>query len=86
MLCDYSDSYIFVKGTITVPGTAAADAAVNNTNRNVIFKNCGSYTDCITEINNPQIDDTQIMDVVMPLHNLRKHSDTYVKTPAILLG
>ena len=27
-LCDYSDVYILVKGTLPVPNTAAADAAV----------------------------------------------------------
>ena len=32
-LCDYSDSYILVKGTITVNNTAAADADANNTNK-----------------------------------------------------
>ena len=32
-LCDYSDAYILVKGTITVPDTSAAGAAVNNTNK-----------------------------------------------------
>ena len=51
-LCDYSDAYILVKGTITVPKTTAAGAAVNNTNKEVIFKNCAPFTNCITEINN----------------------------------
>ena len=37
-LCDYSDAYILVKGTITVPNMAAAGKAVNNTNKNVILK------------------------------------------------
>ena len=32
-LYDYSDTYILVKGTITVPNTVAAGAAVNNTNK-----------------------------------------------------
>ena len=32
-LCDYSDAYILVKGTITVNDTAAADADANNTNK-----------------------------------------------------
>ena len=32
-LCDYSDSYILVKGTITVSDTLAQCAAVNNTNK-----------------------------------------------------
>ena len=39
-LCDYSDTYILVKGSITVNNTAAADADANNTNKKVIFKNC----------------------------------------------
>ena len=58
-LRDYSDAYILVKGTITVPNTEAAGAAVNNTNRKVIFKNCTPFTDCITEIYNKQVDDAQ---------------------------
>ena len=31
-LCDYSDVFVFVKGTITDNNTAAADADANNTN------------------------------------------------------
>ena len=42
---------MLIKGTITVPNTAAADPTVNNTNRKVLFKNCAPFTDCITEIN-----------------------------------
>ena len=37
-LCDYSNAYVHVKGTITVDNTAAA-AAANNTIKKVIFKN-----------------------------------------------
>ena len=36
LVCDYSDSYILVKGTITVDNTGTA-AAPNNRNKNVIF-------------------------------------------------
>ena len=32
-VCNYRDAYILVKGTITLPNTAAAGAAVNNTNK-----------------------------------------------------
>ena len=42
-LCDYSDAYILVKGTITVNNTAAQGAAANNTKKKVIFKNCADY-------------------------------------------
>ena len=50
-LCDYSDAYILVKGTIAVNDTAAPDANVNNTNKKVVFKNCAPFTNCINEIN-----------------------------------
>ena len=34
-VCDYSDAYMLLKGTITVPNTTAAGAAVNNTNKKI---------------------------------------------------
>ena len=37
-LCDYSDAYILVKGTISANNTTADGAAANNTNKKVIFK------------------------------------------------
>ena len=50
-LCDCSDAYILVKGTITVPNMAAAAVAVvNNSNKKVISKKCGPFTTCITEM------------------------------------
>ena len=51
-LHDYSDAYILVKETITVPNMAAAGVVVNNTNNKVIFKNCAPFTNVITKINN----------------------------------
>ena len=36
-----------VKRTMTVPNTAAAGTAVNNTNKKVVFKNCAPFTSCI---------------------------------------
>ena len=83
-LCDYDDVYILVKGTITVPNRAAAGAVVNNTNKKVIFKNCALFTDCIAEINNTQLDDSQKTDVVMPMYNLIEYTDAYLKTPGSL--
>ena len=78
-LCDYSDAYIFVKGTISVNNTAAAGAAVNNTNKKVIFKNCTPFTNCISEINNTQVDNTKEIDIVMSMYNLIEYSDNYAK-------
>ena len=79
-LCHYSDAYILVKGTITVNNTAAVDANANNTNKKVIFKNCGPFTNCISEIDNTQVDNAKDIDIVMPMYNLIEYSDDYLKT------
>ena len=83
-LCDYSDAYILVKGTITVNNTAAQGAAANNTNKKVIFKNCAPFTNCISEINNTQIDNAKDIDIVMSMYNLIEYSDNYAKTTGSL--
>ena len=79
-LCDYRDAYILVKVTITVPNMPAAGAAVNDTNKKVIFKSCAPFTDCITEISNTQVDGAQKILVIMPMYNLIEYSDAYLKT------
>ena len=83
-LCDYSDAYIHVKGTITVNNTAAADADGNNTNKKVKFKNCAPFTKCISEVNNTNVDDAKDIDIVMPIYNLIEYSDNYSKTSGSL--
>ena len=79
-LCDYSDAYILVKGNISVNNNAGAGAAANNTNKKVIFKNCAPFTNCISKINNTQIDNAEYIDIVMPMYNLIEYSDNYSKT------
>ena len=79
-LCDYNDAYILVKGNITVNNTAGAGAATNNTNKNVVFKHCAPYANCIIKINNIQIDNDKYIDTVMPMYNLIKYIDNYSKT------
>ena len=64
--------YTFMlKGTITVPKTAAQGVAVNNANKRVVFKNRALFTNCITKINNTQADDAQDIDKVIPMYNLK---------------
>ena len=78
-LCDYSDAYIHVKGTIKVPNTAGARAAVNNTNKKVMFKNCAPSTNRMSEINNTQVVDAQDSDIVVPMYNLIEYGDASSK-------
>ena len=42
------------------------------------------FSDCVTEINNTQVDDAQKIDVVMPTYNLIEYSDAYLKTSGSL--
>ena len=67
-LCDYSNAYIPVKGTISVAATIGA--ATNDNNIKIISKNCVSITDFISKMNNTQIDNAKDIDVVMPVYNL----------------
>ena len=59
-LCNHSNAYIVVKRTLTVSNTGTA-AAPNNRNREVVFKNCASFTNCISGINNTQIDSIETL-------------------------
>ena len=58
-LCDYSDAFIFVSTTISVASTATQNSDPNNNNKKVAFKNCAPFTDCISEINNTQVDNAK---------------------------
>ena len=85
-LCDNSDAYILVSGTITINGAWADDAAkwVDKINNGVIFKNCASFIEYIIKINNTQIDKAKDIDIVMPMYNLIECSDDYSKTSGSL--
>ena len=82
-LCNYSDLYILVKGSITVKG-AGADAAAQNAdvrNKHVTFKNYAPFTDCTPEISNTHVDNAKDLDVVMTMY--QKTSENIRKSIAI---
>ena len=81
ILCDYSNAYILVSGTITISNTGTA-ANLNN-RKNMIIKNCALFNDCISEINNTQRDNAKDIEVVMPMYNLIYYSDNYFKTQEV---
>ena len=86
-LCDYSDAYILVKGTITVMAPGVNDNADNirdKRNRPVILKNNAPFVSCITRINGEFIEDADDLDIVMPIYNLLKYSKNYRKTIGLL--
>ena len=65
-LSNFSDVYIVVKGDITVTEP--------ETNKSVAFKNNAPYINCISKINDIQIDSVEDLEVVMPIHNLLEYS------------
>ena len=75
----YIDVHILVKQSITVENIEIA-AVPNHRNKKVIFKNCGMFTDCVSEINNKEVDHAKDIDVVILMYNLTEYSDNYKKT------
>ena len=85
-LSDYSDAYIVVKGKITIIGEGddAAARQANERDKGVAFQNWTPFTNCISEINDTQIDNVKDIDIVMPMYNLTEYSDNYSKTSGSL--
>ena len=69
-LCYYSDSYILVRGTIGITRHRNENASKRVVERNngVIFKMCAPFRDCISEINNTQINNVKYIAVVMLMY------------------
>ena len=77
-LCDYSDAYIVVKGTITVTANGDNNNASNiryKRNRPLILKNNVPFVSCITKINGELIEYAEDLDNVIPMSNLLEYSE-----------
>ena len=61
-LCDYSDAYIVLKGTITV-----TNPDNDEYDKELTLKNNTPFVSCILKINNTLIDNAEDLDVVMPM-------------------
>ena len=79
--CDCSVAYILLSGTIAITRAGNDDAVrqLDEKNKGIIFKNCVPFTDCVSEINNTQVDNAKYIDVVMQMYNLIEYSDNYSK-------
>ena len=82
-LCDYSDAYILVKGTITVTAPGVSNGANNirdKKNERLILKNNAPFVSCIKRINGELIEDANDLDIVIPMYNSLEYSKNYRKT------
>ena len=79
--CDYSDTYIVVKGKLTVtnPNNDAYD-------KKLAPKNNAPFLSCISKINNALIDNEKDLDIVMHTYNLLEYGKNYRKTIGNLLN
>ena len=75
-LCDYSDAYILVTGNIT--------ATPNHAATQVVFRNCAPFEKCRTKINETFVDETDFINITMPMYNLNEYSDNYFDTSGSL--
>ena len=78
-LCGFSDSYIVVKGNITV--TNPNDDGYD---KKLTFKTNEPFTNWILKINNTFTDNAKDLDIVMPMYNLIEYSKSYIKTTGSL--
>ena len=64
-LCDFSDTYIVVKRTITVTNS-------NNDayDKKIASQNNAPFVSCISKINNTFIDNAEDLDIVILMYNL----------------
>ena len=72
-LCDFSRAYK-INGRVTFTDVPNARFA------KFCFKNCAPFTACRLSINNTVVDETDFLDVVMPMYNLLEYSNNFNKT------
>ena len=81
-LYDYSDAYVWVKGTITVtdPNNNA------NFDRRLTFRNNAAFISCISKIKGELVENAEDLDIVIPMYNLLEYSKNYEKTSGSLFN
>ena len=73
-------------GNITVKRRNAADTGdiTLGAITQVVFKNCAPFEKCRTEINETFFDETDFINITMPMYNLIEYSDNYSDTSGSL--
>ena len=70
---------ILVSRTITIDGEGDSDVSklLYERNKGAKFKYCAPFTECVSNTNNTEIDNSRDIDVVMPIYKLIQYSDNY---------
>ena len=84
-MCDFSDAYTLVKGTIILKKDANRN--FNDVRKtSLAFKNNAPFTNCISKINSVLIHNAEDLDVAIPMYNLLEYSKNYRETTDSLLN
>ena len=85
-LCDYSDTYILATKNIKFKKRNDADAThtVLGAITQVAFKNCAPFKICSTETNGTLVDETNFINITVPLYKLIEYSENYSDTSGSL--
>ena len=81
-LCDYSETYVWVKGNVT----ANANDYNENAERKFAFQNNALFLSCISKINSKLVENAEDLDAAMPMYNLLEYSKNYEKTSGSLFN
>ena len=78
-------TYLLVETiTITAEGDDDAGKKADKRNKEITFKSCAPFTECISNANNTQIDHAKDIDVVWSMYNLIEYSNNCSKTSGSL--
>ena len=72
-LCGYSEAYILAKGTILLQEQEML-MQKDKQIKELIFKNCASFTQSISQIKNTPVDDAKDVNVVVLIYYLIKYA------------
>ena len=78
--CDYNNAYLLVKGTISIANMETKSTTAYDNDKKVVFKDCSPFTNCISEINNTQIDNAKDIDAVLLVYKLIECGSNYSQT------
>ena len=69
--------YLWAELKVTEARANDNEKRLDKIKKGVTSKNCATSNDCISKINNTQIDNAKKLDFVMRIYNLSEYSDNY---------
>ena len=64
--------------------SATTAAKPHDNGKEVVFKNCAPFTDCIGQINNTEIDNAKDIYIILLMYNLIEYRNSFSKTSGSL--